>query len=199
MRSTLCLSAMGFVFLAAASMGACGGDETGTGGTGATGTTQSTSTGMPTTTATTGGEGGMGMGGMGMGGTGMGGMGMGGMGGMSGEYASCGDCTEFGAGAPSNECKAKREACEKDANCLKIYDCAYAKCQAANMEGGCCTIKCFKDSGAPQAAFDLFKSFDSCVYCQTCKQLCSDPAELPTNATEYCKVFEPGGDAACPP
>jgi hypothetical protein len=183
--------------LAAASIGACGGDETGTGGTGATGTTQSTSTGTDpaTTTGTTSG-GGMGMGGMGGTGGGMGGSGMGGSGGMSGDYMSCSDCTDGNSGAPTKECKTAYDNCQKDTGCKDIYDCSYAACETTAM-GGCCSVKCWKDGGAAEASWNLFKALDGCVYCTTCKDLCSGPAAAPTDATGYCGNINNNG-ANCP-
>lgn len=196
MRSTLCLFAVGFGFIAAVSTGACGGDETGTGGST---TTQSTSTGTEATSTTTGttSGGGMGMGGMsgtgGAGGTGMGGMG----GGMSGEYASCSDCTDGNSGAPTKECKTAYDNCQKDPGCVKIYDCSYAKCNTDAM-GGCCSVKCWKDEAAPEASWTLFKALDGCVYCTTCKQLCSTPESVPVDATGYCNNIMNDGKM-CPP
>ncbi|NUQ72363.1 MAG: hypothetical protein HUU21_02285 [Polyangiaceae bacterium] len=198
MRSTLCLSAVGFAILAAISTGACGDDDTGTGGAGATGSTQSTSTGMDTTSSTGGSMAtGGGMGGM-MGTGGAGGMmGTGGMGGMSGEYQSCGDCTDGGSGAPTKECKAQFDACQADADCTAIYDCSNAKC-TTDGPGGCCSVKCWMDSGAAEAKWNLFKAYDDCVYCSTCKALCSGPDAAPVDATAYCANTANNG-AMCPP
>ena len=195
MRSTLCLFAVGFGFIAAVSTGACGGDETGTGGST---TTQSTSTGTEATSTTTGttSGGGMGMGGM-SGTGGAGGTGMGGMGGMSGEYASCSDCTDGNSGAPTKECKTAYDNCQKDPGCVKIYDCSYAKCNTDAM-GGCCSVKCWKDEAAPEASWTLFKALDGCVYCTTCKQLCSTPESVPVDATGYCNNIMNDGKM-CPP
>jgi hypothetical protein len=84
--------------------------------------------------------------------------------------------------------------CDKNADCKAIFDCAYM-C-TTDMAGGCCAKKCF--AGKPQAAVDMFRGYDNCVYCTTCKTLCSQPGDA-VDATAYCKVFEPGGDANCPP
>jgi hypothetical protein len=180
--------------MAAVSTGACGGDETGTGGST---TTQSTSTGTEATSTTTGttSGGGMGMGGM-SGTGGAGGTGMGGMGGMSGEYASCSDCTDGNSGAPTKECKTAYDNCQKDPGCVKIYDCSYAECNTDAM-GGCCSVKCWKDEAAPEASWNLFKALDGCVYCTTCKQLCSIPGET-IDATGYCNNIMNNGQN-CPP
>jgi hypothetical protein len=152
---------------------------------------------MPTTSATTGGEGGMGMGGTGMGGEGGAGGGAGGAGGMSGAYATCGDCTDGGSGAPTKECKAAFDKCQADANCAKIYDCSNAKCTTDAM-GGCCSVDCWKDLGSAEASWNLFKAYDDCVYCSTCKALCSGPDAAPVDATGYCANTANNG-ATCPP
>lgn len=195
MRSTLCLSAVGFGILVALSTGACSDDTTGTGGSGGTGSTQSTSSG-DTTSSGSGTTSGGGMGGtMGSGGAG-GMMGTGGMGGSSDEYTTCSECTDLNSGAPAKECKAAYDDCQNDAGCKDIYDCSFAAC-TTDAEGGCCSVKCWKDGGAAQPSWDLFKALDGCIYCTTCKQLCSMPGDT-VDATGYCNNITNDG-ANCPP
>jgi hypothetical protein len=175
-----------------------------TGGTSSTNSTQSTTsstTGSTTSASSTGtgagGEGGEGTGGMGTGGMGAGGApstsssssGAGG----SGEYATCSDCTDTTNGAPAKECGAKLTACMNNPECAAIYNCAFNTCPSGKQEGACCSIGCEKSTNAQQGAITLYRAYDSCVYCQTCKSLCDADFEL----TAYCKVFEPGGDSVC--
>lgn len=107
-------------------------------------------------------------------------------------YSSCGDCTNTGDGAPTKECKAQNTACANDQGCQDIVAC-WNNC-TTDHAGGCCTQACYMSSGASQASIDLFKAYDKCVYCTTCKTLCSDPPDY--DAAEYCKVVE--GMSTCP-
>jgi hypothetical protein len=194
MRSTDSLFVAGFVVMAVFAGGACG-DHDGTSGAG--GSTQTTSTtGSPTTTGSTsgGGMGGEASGSSSSTGSGMGGMG--GAGGVPGSYQSCADCTDGNFGAPKKECKAQFDACQKDAACTAIYNCSNAQC-TLDGPGGCCSVKCWKDSGAAEFSWKLFKAHDDCVYCQTCKALCSEPQVAPIDATAYCANTANDG-ANCP-
>jgi hypothetical protein len=108
-------------------------------------------------------------------------------------YSSCGDCTNTGDGAPTKECAAQNMACTKDQGCEAIRAC-WNNCPSTDKAGGCCTLDCYMSSGASQASIDLFKAYDKCVYCTTCKTLCTDPPAY--DASEYCKVVE--GVSTCP-
>ncbi|UQA58017.1 hypothetical protein [Polyangium aurulentum] len=176
----------------AAGAGTGCGDDGGGGSGGSGGTSSSPSASSGPGSSSSGemmGSGGGGTGGS-MAGSGGAGGGMGGAGG-GGAYTTCSECTDLNAGAPTKECKSARDACMADAKCAEIYQCSYFSpgC-STNQEGGCCTLKCFQDTNAPQASIDLFKAMDSCVYCQTCKALCGK------DAADYCAVFQPG--ATCP-
>jgi hypothetical protein len=107
-------------------------------------------------------------------------------------YSSCGECTNTGDGAPTKECKTQYAACTGNQGCQDIIDC-WNNC-STDHDGGCCTLACYMSSGANQASIDLFKAYDKCVYCTTCKTLCSDPPTY--DAAEYCKVVE--GMSTCP-
>lgn len=107
-------------------------------------------------------------------------------------YSSCGECTNTGDGAPTKECKAQFTACTGNQGCQDIIDC-WNLC-TTDHDGGCCTLACYMSTGANQAAIDLFKAYDKCLYCTTCKTLCTDPPTY--DAAEYCKVVE--GMSACP-
>jgi hypothetical protein len=108
-----------------------------------------------------------------------------------GTYSVCSDCTDPQTGAATKECKAAADKCIADAGCKAIADCSYAGC-GSDQAGACCTIACFKSTGASQASIDLYKAYDGCIYCQVCNQnnLC--------DSTAYCNVFKPGGDSVCP-
>lgn len=77
-----------------------------------------------------------------------------------------------------------------NADCVKIYTCDWQNpgC-TTDAAGGCCTRKCITDSAAPQAAVNLYLDFDKCVYCTTCKTICTEPMGI-VNATEYCAVLD---------
>ena len=181
----------------AASAGAgCGDDGSGgAGGSGgATSSSPSASSG-PTGSSSTGGMVGSGGSMTGSGGgmmTGSGGsMASSSGSGGGGAYADCSACTSITeTGAYTKECKAETNACLTDPMCAAISQCSYANC-GSDQAGACCTLKCFTDTNASQASIDLYKAMDGCVYCKTCK------APLCENSTEYCPVFEPGGDAVC--
>lgn len=108
-------------------------------------------------------------------------------------YSGCGDCTNTGDGAPTKECKAQNTACANNPGCEDIRTC-WNNCPSTDKAGGCCTLDCYVSSGANQASIDLFKAYDQCVYCKTCKTLCTDPPGY--DAAEYCKVVE--GTSTCP-
>lgn len=118
-------------------------------------------------------------------------------GGMEG-YQSCGQCTDPTTGAPANECASQNDACTKDSGCVDIYNCAYGLAGgpgcSTDKDGGCCTIKCYSDTGASQASINLYKAYDACVYCTTCKQLCNEP---PYDTTGYCSVVQ-AANPMCP-
>lgn len=178
-------------------LGACSDDETSTtsNNSSSTTTTSSQSSGDATSSGATGSTSGGGSGSA-SGGTGGGGSSSstsGGTGGGSGEYQDCGSCTDLNAGAPAKECKSQYDKCQGNADCTAIFDCAYL-C-STDKDGGCCVKKCF--AGKPQTAVDTFRTYDNCVYCTTCKTLCSQPGDS-VNATAYCAVFQPG-DMSCPP
>lgn len=170
-----------------------------TGGSSASGSSQSTTSsagGSPSTTSTgtgAGGEGGAGTGGMGSGGEATTSSSSGGVGG-AGEYGSCSDCTDQTNGAPAKECGAKLTECMNDTGCAAIYNCAFNGCPSGMKEGACCSLECEKSTNASDTAIKLYRAYDGCVYCQTCKSLCDAEYDL----TTYCKIFEPGGEAACP-
>lgn len=207
LRSMACAA---FVTISAASVVACGGDSSGAGGSGgggtggapgsgsatggapgtggdstggAPGTGGSTSTSPDASTATgTGGA--SGTGGATTTASGTGGSGTGG-----GGYAFCSDCTAE-TGAQTNECKAERDACLADDNCKAVYNCAYVNpgCDTSG-EGACCTVKCYASANESVAAVNLFRAFDDCMICQTCKTICGDIA------ADYCNTLENPGPA----
>lgn len=159
-----------------------GGDSTTTGSPATTTSTSGTTTGSSTTTTTGGGSS--------TSSTGTG---------MMSNYVDCGACTSLETGAPANECKTAYAACEADANCKQIYNCAYdpgAGC-STDAAGACCTYACFdalkamlpNDPAAAQKAIDRYRAYDSCLYCTTCKSQCS--------ADAYCTKFAMG-QASCP-
>jgi hypothetical protein len=121
--------------------------------------------------------------------------GAGGSGGGPQGYQTCGQCT---TGSPLAECKTQKAACDKDPEnnngkgCSDIFDCVF-NC-STDHDGGCCALACNTSTGAKQASIDLFKAYDNCVYCMTCKTLCTDPPSY--DATEYCKATS--GASACP-
>jgi hypothetical protein len=160
-----------------------GGATAGTGGdaaTTATGTTTTTGTTSTTTSGTTSSTG-----------TGM------------SPYADCEACTETSAGAPAKECKTSYDACNADANCKTIYDCVYdpnTGCPT-DASGACCTFDCYDQlkaklgntpagMAAAQKAIDAYGGYSNCLYCTTCKDLCS--------ADAYCTAYA-AGQAACTP
>ncbi len=162
------------------STGDAGGGTSGTGGaSGGTGGNGTTTTTGGTTSATS------------STGTGM------------GAYVDCTACTDTAAGAPSKECKTSNEACKADANCVEIYKCVYnpnTGC-ATDASGACCVYDCYAMTktnlgntaagmAAAQKAIDAYHGFDDCLYCSTCKALCS--------ADAYCTAYA-AGPAACVP
>jgi hypothetical protein len=167
------------------SSGGTGGSTSGTGGnpatTGSTTTATGTSTGAGTSTSTATGTS-----------TGTG---------MMSSYVDCGACTDLSAGAPANECKTAYSACEADANCIELYNCAYdlnTGCPT-DASGACCTFDCYNQlkaklandpNGAAlaQKAIDEYHAYDDCLYCTTCKDQCS--------ADAYCTAYA-AGPAAC--
>ena len=162
-----------------------GGNGSGGGGTGGdtttTGSPATTTSGGPTTTT----------GGSSASSTGTG---------MMGNYADCQACTDLDKGAPSKECNTVHDACFGNKNCVQLYNCAYDQDNgcATSAEGACCTFGCFaklkamlpNDPAGAQTAIDLYHAYDSCLYCTTCKTLCS--------ADAYCTAYDMGA-AACPP
>ena len=173
----------------ATSTGEGGGSTTGTGsatgGTGGVATTASgTTTGGTTTTTTTSGT------------TSSTGTSM-------SAYADCTECTDTAAGAPGKECKTTYAACNADPNCVEIYNCVYdpnTGCPT-DASGACCTFDCYTalktklgntaaGMMAAQKAIDEYHGFDDCLYCKTCKALCS--------ADAYCTALA-AGPAACAP
>jgi hypothetical protein len=165
--------------------------ETG-GGTSSTQGTSSSTTASTGTGGSMSGTGGTGGSMSGTGGTGGSMSGTSGTGGSMG-YTSCGQCADEGTGAPMNECKTAREACFAIKECVGIYTCVFnGSPPCTNDEaGGCCTLDCYTATMAPQSAIDLYEAMDGCVYCTVCKDLCM--------TTDYCAVFEPGGDMVCNP
>jgi hypothetical protein len=116
-------------------------------------------------------------------------------GGGSEGYQTCGECT---SGSETKECGTEKAACDKIADCVNIYNCVYGLDGSAGCttdhDGGCCTLGCFTSTAASQAGITAYKAFDSCVYCTTCKTLCTMPPSY--DATEYCKAVS--GTSACP-
>jgi hypothetical protein len=118
-------------------------------------------------------------------------------------YADCTACTDPAAGAPDKECKTMYAACNGDPNCVEIYNCVYdpnTGCPT-DASGACCTFDCYTalktklgntaaGMAAAQKAIDEYHGFDDCLYCTTCKALCS--------ADAYCTAYA-AGPAACAP
>ena len=118
-------------------------------------------------------------------------------------YADCTECTDTAAGAPGKECKTTFAACNGDPNCVEIYDCVYnpnTGCPT-DASGACCTFDCYAvlkmklgntaaGMMAAQKAIDAYGGFSDCLYCKTCKDLCS--------ADAYCTAYA-AGPGACPP
>lgn len=118
-------------------------------------------------------------------------------------YADCTECTDTAAGAPAKECKTAYAACNGNKNCLLIYNCVYdpnTGC-ATDASGACCTYDCYDalkvtlgndpaGVAAAQKAIDEYHAYDDCLYCTTCKALCS--------ADAYCTAYAAGPDV-CPP
>jgi hypothetical protein len=114
------------------------------------------------------------------------------------KYADCQECVDTVAGAPGNECKAARDACFADNNCVQIYSCVYDVNNGCTTDaaGACCTYACYDalklklggNAAALQKAIDEYHGFDDCVYCVTCKSVCS--------ANSYCVAYA-AGPATC--
>lgn len=157
-----------------------GGSTAGTGGDTTTGSTTTggpttTSSGTTTTTSSTTSSTGTGM----------------------TSYADCSECTNLDMGAPSKECKATHDTCFANKNCVTIYNCVYDPNNGCTTDaaGACCVYDCYdqlkatlNDPVALQKAIDDFHADDNCLYCTTCKSLCS--------ADAYCTAYA-AGPATC--
>lgn len=156
--------------------GGTGGDTaaTTTGGTTTTGTTTTTTTSGSSTASSTG--------------TGM------------VTYTDCTECTDTDKGAPAKECNTGHDACFSNKNCVQIYNCVYDMNNGCTTDaaGACCVYDCYDalkatlggDAAALQKAIDEYHAYDDCLYCTTCKSLCS--------ADAYCTAYA-AGQGACPP
>jgi hypothetical protein len=113
-------------------------------------------------------------------------------------YADCSECTAIATGAPSKECKATHDTCFGNKNCVQIYNCVYDPNNGCTTDaaGACCVYACYdalkvtlgNDAAALQKAIDDFHADDDCLYCTTCKSLCS--------ADAYCTAYA-AGPATC--
>lgn len=160
--------------------GGTGGDTTTTGATttGGTTTTSTTSTGSTTSSTGTG----------------------------TSAYADCSECTALNNmdspplpdGAPTHECKTGHDACFGNKNCVQIYNCVYDINNGCTTDaaGACCVYACYdalkatlgNDAVALKTAVDQYVAYDQCLYCTTCKDLCS--------ADAYCTAYA-AGPGAC--
>lgn len=115
-----------------------------------------------------------------------------------GAYADCSACTSTDTGAPSKECKTTHDTCFGNKNCVDIYSCVYDVNSGCTTDaaGACCVYACYDklklslggDAVALQKAIDDFHADDNCLYCTTCKSLCS--------ADAYCTAYA-AGPATC--
>lgn len=104
--------------------------------------------------------------------------------------AQCEACESMAEGAPNNECLAQILDCFNDSACQAIHACIEIEpCEVDTRAGACCKLNCVAQTIASQASIDLYRLYDQCVYCKTCKGLCDTEA--------YCAVFEPGGSSTC--
>lgn len=119
--------------------------------------------------------------------------------GNDGVYTTCDECTHVNTGAYKHQCETKTLACLGDitGDCAKILNCSL-NCNT-NTDGGDCTVACITETYpySTTESKELFYALDSCVYCQTCKSLCTDPNSGPSNpldAAGYCSVIcqQPG-------
>jgi hypothetical protein len=84
-------------------------------------------------------------------------------------------------------CATESAACDNDADCLAIYDCAYSgedggvgPCVDLDATGAACEYECIALHPAGKATY---LAYEKCVFCTYCTSACGDTAE-------YCSALD---------
>jgi len=126
-------------------------------------------------------------------------------GGTATSYEYCSDCTHVNTGAYWHECLQETTDCLASTGCSSILTCslngvASKPACTTTKEGAQCTKDCvalyLQDQPGDSSSVERYYALDSCVYCRTCMNLCTNET---VSAADYCGVICAESGSNCPP